>query len=74
MSYNNGNNNKNIVLKSGSDEMRAFYDFCIDFMVDENIFEEEFCKTDGLLNWLEEPEIFKMAIADIKNRKLRKKP
>jgi len=66
--YDNANNN-NIVKKSGSDDMRAFYDFCMDFMAEDRLLDIEFNEMDNLLEWCEEPDLLKMAIIDIKNRK-----
>ncbi|MCX7959446.1 MAG: hypothetical protein N3B13_10400 [Deltaproteobacteria bacterium] len=55
-----------LVVKSGSDDMRAFYDFCIDFMMEDNIVIEGYDRTDELLSWCEDPEMIKMALIDIK--------
>ena len=80
MVYNNGNNKSDkskgsIVVKSDSDEMRAFYDFCMDFLIDDNLSERPFFNIENdLLSWCEEPEMMKMALFDIKNRKKKQKP
>ncbi len=74
MVHNNGNNNNkstkgSMVLKLGSDNMRAFYDFCMDFMVEEEFPEEILVRTDDLLNWCEDPDMVKMALFDMKKRR-----
>lgn len=63
MDDNNRRNLKgDIVVKSGSDDMRAFYDFCIDFIMEEGINTPNLRDTDELLNWCKDPEIIKFAL------------
>lgn len=71
MAYNNGKNDKPkpLVVKAASDDMRAFYDFCIDFMVEDGLSEEISIETDNLLNWCEEPEMVKLALLEMKNKR-----
>ncbi len=70
---NNNANNNDIILKNYADEMRAFYDFYIDFVVDNggvNFFNEYL----NITNWCEDPELVNMAIIDIKINKNLMKP
>lgn len=71
MSNNDNNKKSKIIIKSGSDDMRAFFDFCMDFMAEDELFEEDFNRTDELLNWCEDPEMVKIALIEFKNNKLR---
>ncbi len=76
MGQNNGNrkNNNKMVLKTGSDDMRAFYDFCMDFMTENHFAEMESERTCELLSWCEDPDMIRMAIMDIKYRDKKRKP
>jgi len=70
--YDNRNTqSKSIIKKSGIDDMRAFFDFCMDFMADERTIDTgvDYADIDILLEWVEDPELLKMAIINIKNKK-----
>lgn len=71
MSNHDNNKKGKIIIKSGSDDMRAFFDFCMDFMAEDELFEEDFNRTDELLNWCEDPEMVKIALIEFKNSKSR---
>ncbi|MCX7943387.1 MAG: hypothetical protein N2746_02625 [Deltaproteobacteria bacterium] len=68
------NKDNKIVLKSGSDDMRAFYDFCIDYLSEENLKDLELYCPAELLSWCEDPEMVKMAIISIRNNNKYRKP
>lgn len=69
----NDNNNRKIVVKSGSDDMRAFFDFCMDFMADEAL-GKGFNPLDEFGGLCEDPELIRLVMLDIKYNRKRLKP
>lgn len=68
------NNNNKMVMKESSDEMRAFYDFYVDFLGEKGYVETFLDGSIEITTWCEEPELICMAMIDAKNRKKMLKP
>lgn len=69
------NNNNKIIVKESSDEMRAFYDFYVDFLGEKGCIETSLDgSTIEIATWCEEPELICMAMISAKNHKKILKP